>query len=151
MNPKFLMDTFNIDPKKSLGQNFLHDPQALEKIVETANLAPGETVLEVGPGTGTLTVHLAQCATRVVAVEIDDRLLRVLKKQLCDFSNVEIVHADILETDVEALVGDGDYLVVANLPYYITSAILRHLLEVEHKPRRMILTMQQEVAERLVA
>src|SRR5258708_39678134 len=151
MNPKYLLDTFNIDPKKSLGQNFLHDPQALEKIVTTADIAPGDTVLEVGPGTGALTVHLAQSAARVVAVEIDDRLIPVLEKQLCHFSNVEILHADILKTDVQALVGEGDYVVVANLPYYITSAILRHLLELEHKPRRLILTVHQEVAERLVA
>lgn len=151
MNPKYLLDTFNIDPKKSLGQNFLHDPQALEKIVATADIAPTDTVLEVGPGTGALTVHLAQSAARVIAVEIDDRLIPVLEKQLCDFSNVEILHADILKTDVQALVGDGDYVVVANLPYYITSAILRHLLELPHKPRRLVLTVQQEVAERLVA
>lgn len=151
MNPKYLLDTFNIDPKKSLGQNFLHDPQALEKIVATADIAPDDTVLEVGPGTGALTVHLAQSAARVIAVEIDDRLIPVLEKQLCDFSNVQILHADILKTDVQALVGDGDYVVVANLPYYITSAILRHLLELPHKPRRLVLTVQQEVAERLIA
>jgi 16S rRNA (adenine1518-N6/adenine1519-N6)-dimethyltransferase len=151
MNPKFLMDTFNLDPKKSLGQNFLHDPQALEKIVVTAEVMPEDTVLEVGPGTGALTVFLAQSAARVIAVEIDDRLLPVLRQQLGDFPNVEIVHADILETNVEELVGDGDYIVVANLPYYITSAILRHLLEVEHKPKRLVLTVQQEVAERLIA
>jgi 16S rRNA (adenine1518-N6/adenine1519-N6)-dimethyltransferase len=151
MNPKYLMDTFNLDPKKSLGQNFLHDPQALEKIVVSADVMPEDTILEVGPGTGALTVFLAQSAARVIAVEIDDRLLPVLRQQLGDFPNVEIVHNDILETNVEELVGPSDYIVVANLPYYITSAILRHLLEVEHKPKRLVLTVQQEVAERLIA
>jgi 16S rRNA (adenine1518-N6/adenine1519-N6)-dimethyltransferase len=151
MNPKYLLDVFDIAPKKSLGQNFLHDPSALEKIVSVAELMPEDTVLEVGPGTGTLTVALAQSVVRVIAVEIDGRLLPVLQRTLGDFPNVEVIHADILETDVEALVGPEDYSVVANLPYYITSAVMRHLLKVRHKPQRLILTMQEEVAERLVA
>jgi 16S rRNA (adenine1518-N6/adenine1519-N6)-dimethyltransferase len=151
MNPKYLLDVFDIAPKKSLGQNFLHDPNALEKIVSIAELMPEDTVLEVGPGTGTLTVALAQSAAHVIAVEIDGRLLPVLQRTLGDFPNVEVIHADILETDVEALIGPRNYSVVANLPYYITSAVMRHLLEVRHKPQRLILTMQEEVAERLVA
>jgi 16S rRNA (adenine1518-N6/adenine1519-N6)-dimethyltransferase len=151
MNPKYLMDTFEVVPKKSLGQNFLHDPNALEKIVETADLMPGDLVLEVGPGTGTLTVALAQSRAQVVAVEIDERLIPILQQQLADFPDVRIVHADILETEIADLVGNDDYTVVANLPYYITSAILRHLLETPHKPRRLVLTVQQEVAERLTA
>jgi 16S rRNA (adenine1518-N6/adenine1519-N6)-dimethyltransferase len=151
MNPKYLLDSFDIDPKKSLGQNFLHDPNAQEKIIETAELMPEDTVLEIGPGTGALTVCLAQSAARVIAVEIDDRLIPVLEQQLRDFSNVALIQADILETDVQELVDDSDYVVVANLPYYITSAILRHLLEVEHKPQRLVLTVQQEVAERMIA
>ena len=151
MNPKYLMDTFNIGPKKSLGQNFLHDPNTLEKIVATAEISPNDTVVEVGPGTGALTVYLAQIASRMLAIEIDNRLIPVLQQQLRDFPNVEIVHSDILETDVEQLVGEGEYIVVGNLPYYITSAILRHLLDKTHKPKRLIMTVQQEVAERLVA
>src|SRR5882724_1064815 len=151
MNPKYLMDTFNVDPKKSLGQNFLHDPNALEKIVHTAGITAQDTVLEIGPGTGALTVYLAQTAAQVIAVEIDDRLLPIIKHQLCDFSNVRVVHADILNVDIDDLAYDREYIVVANLPYYITSAILRHLLEGSHKPKRLILTVQQEVAERLVA
>lgn len=150
MNPKYLMDMFSLTPKKSLGQNFLHDPQALEKIVATADLPPNATVLEIGPGTGALTVHLAQKAAHVVAVEIDDRLFAILERQLRDFSNVQLVHADILETNLPDLIGSKDYTVVANLPYYITSAILRYLLETPHRPRRLVLTVQQEVADRLV-
>jgi 16S rRNA (adenine1518-N6/adenine1519-N6)-dimethyltransferase len=151
MNPKYVLDSFEVVPKKSLGQNFLHDPNALEKIVETADLMPGDTVLEIGAGTGALTVFLAQSRANVVAIEIDERLLPILRQQLVDFPNVQIVHADILETPIEELVDERDYVVVANLPYYITSAILRHLLEARHKPRRLVLTVQQEVAERLVA
>ncbi len=151
MNPKYVLDNFQIVPKKSLGQNFLHDPNALEKIVETADLMPGDTVLEVGAGTGALTVFLAQSKARVIALEIDERLLPILRQQLADCPNVQIVQGDILEINVEQLVGGNDYVVVANLPYYITSAILRHLLEARHKPRRLVLTVQQEVAERLVA
>ncbi len=151
MNPKYLMDTFNIDPKKSLGQNFLHDPNALEKIVHTAGITSQDTVLEIGPGTGALTVYLAQTAAQVIAVEIDDRLMPILEQQLRDFSNVQVIHADILNVDIDDLVYGREFIVVANLPYYITSAILRHLLEGSHKPKRLILTVQQEVAERLVA
>src|SRR5689334_17499586 len=137
MNPKYLMDTFNIGPKKSLGQNFLHDPNALEKIIATAEIKSHDTVLEVGPGTGALTVYLAQIASRVVAVEIDNRLIPVLQQQLRDFPNVELIHADILETDLTGLMGNNDYIVVGNLPYYITSAILRYLLDRPHKPKRL--------------
>ncbi|HVO42934.1 MAG TPA: 16S rRNA (adenine(1518)-N(6)/adenine(1519)-N(6))-dimethyltransferase RsmA [Aggregatilineales bacterium] len=151
MNPKYLMDTFGLEPKKSLGQNFLHDPGVLEKIVSTAALRPEDTVLEIGPGTGALTVHLAQSGARVVAVEIDERLLPILERQLGDFQNVKLVHGDILEIEPDRLVGDEDYVVVANLPYYVTSAILQHMLAASHKPRRMVITVQQEVAERIVA
>jgi 16S rRNA (adenine1518-N6/adenine1519-N6)-dimethyltransferase len=144
-----LLDMYEIDPKKSLGQNFLHDPNALDRILKAADLQPGDTVVEVGPGTGALTVKLAPLVERVIAVELDDRLLPILEDVLPE--NVELLHADILNTAVEALVGEGAYKVVANLPYYITSAILRHLLEVSHKPTTLVLTVQQEVAERMVA
>lgn len=151
MNPKFLLDSSEIVPKKSLGQNFLHDPNALEKIVATAEIMPGETVLEVGAGTGALTVHLAQRSGRVIAVEIDQRLIPILKRQVGDYPQVEIVCNDILNLNLSDLIGPSQYVVVANLPYYITSAILRHLLETPHKADRMVLTVQQEVAERLSA
>lgn len=151
MNPKYLLDMFDIAPKKSLGQNFLHDPNALEKIVSVADLQPDDTVLEIGPGTGALTVKLAQSAGRVVAVEIDERLIRPLRRQVGAFANVEIICANFLELDFEPLFGGREYKVVANLPYYITTLILRRLLEARHKPRRLVLTVQQEVAERMVA
>lgn len=151
MNPKELLEQYDLLPKKSLGQNFLHDPNALEKIASSAALTKDSTVLEIGPGTGTLTEVLAQHAGRVIAVEVDERLRPILEQRFEAYPHVELIYQDILATDVAALVGSGDYVVVANVPYYITSAILRHLLENEHRPRRLILTMQLEVAERLIA
>lgn len=151
MNPRALLEQYDISPKKSLGQNFLHDPNTLEKIVESADLMPEDTVLEIGPGTGALTEVLARTVARVVAVELDQRLEPILRERLEPLGNVEVVFRDILETDVAGLVGPGPYVVVANVPYYITSAIIRHLLEVEHRPERLVLTVQYEVADRLVA
>ena len=151
MNPKSLLDFYQIHPKKSLGQNFVQDPHALEKIVAAAELSPDDTVLEIGPGTGALTEFLAQIARRVIAVELDMRLQPILSAALGHLRHVEFVYADILKTDVPALVGVGDYVVVANVPYYITSAILRSLLDSPHRPRRIVMTVQLEVAERLVA
>lgn len=151
MNVKYLLEKMDIQPKKSLGQNFLQDPNTLEKIANAADIAPSDTVLEIGAGTGALTVKLAQRAAQVLAIEIDERLLPVLHSQLRDFPNVRLYHADILQVNLDALLGSRPYLVVANLPYYITSRILRHLFEARNKAQRLILTVQQEVAERLVA
>ncbi len=151
MNPKEILERYAVDPRKSLGQNFLHDPNAVEKIVTTAELMPEDTALEIGPGTGMLTEALARAAARVVAVELDQRLAPILAERLAPYPNVELVFQDFLETDVSALIGDHDFTVVANVPYYITSAILRHLFDAPRRPRRIVLTVQLEVAERLVA
>ncbi|PJF40238.1 MAG: ribosomal RNA small subunit methyltransferase A [Phototrophicales bacterium] len=151
MNPKTLLDDYEIAPKKSLGQNFLHDPNALEKIVTTAEIMPSDIVLEVGAGTGTLTQYLAQAARRVISVEVDERLKPILDEQLADYPNVWVIYQDILELDAASLLWPDDYIVVANLPYYITSAILRQLLEHDHRPMRLVLTVQLEVAERIIA
>ena len=150
-NPKSLLDRHALQPKKSLGQNFLHDPNTLEKIAASADLTPEDTVLEIGPGTGALTDVLARMAGRVIAIELDGRLEPILRERFADRPNVRVVFGDILETDVAAVVGPEPYSVVANVPYYITSAILRHLLEAAHRPQRIVMTIQLEVAERLVA
>jgi 16S rRNA (adenine1518-N6/adenine1519-N6)-dimethyltransferase len=151
VNPKTLLDQHELQPKKGLGQNFLHDPGALEKIAEMAELTGEDTVLEIGPGTGALTQYLARAAKKVIAVEVDDRLKPILDSELSAYPNVWVIYQDILTVDVAALLHSQPYIVVANLPYYITSAILRHLLESNHPPRRLVLTVQWEVAERIVA
>jgi len=151
MNDRERLERHDIAPKKSLGQNFLHDPHALEKIVEVADVTPDTTVLEIGPGTGHLTRVLAGAAGRVIAVELDDRLVPLLREEFAAQPHVTVIHGDILELDLRALLGDEPYVVVANLPYDITSAILRRLLDHEPRPQRLVLTVQREVAERLVA
>lgn len=151
MNPRDLLNTYHIEPKKGLGQNFLHDPNALQKIADSAGIAPGDTVIEIGPGTGALTEALAKQAARVIAIELDERLQPLLEARFASTPTVEFHYADILRTDVGALAGGAPYLVVANVPYYITGAIMRHLFESQPRPARMVLTMQLEVAQKLVA
>lgn len=150
MHPRQILDRYGIMPKQSLGQNFLFDEALLARIAATAELSPDDRVLEIGPGLGTLTRQLARAAARVVAVELDGRLLPILRYELEPFANIELVHADILSFD-PASQFDAPYVVVANVPYYITGAILRHLLESRPRPRRMVMTVQREVAERLAA
>lgn len=151
MNDRALLEQHGISPKKSMGQNFLHDPNTLAKIVASADLPLGATVLEIGSGTGNLTDVLARHAGRVIAVELDDRLVPLLHRRFEGQPNVDVIHGDILEVNVADHVGAGPYMIVANVPYYITSAILRHIFEELPRPHRVVLTMQREVAERLVA
>lgn len=146
-----LLRQFDLRPRKGLGQHFLVDKGALGRIVAAAELGPQEVVLEVGAGLGTLTRALAAAAGRVVAVEVDERLVPLLKGELADCPNVCLVQGDILSLDPAELMQGGPYKVVANLPYAITSAALRHLLESRSPPTRMVLTVQREVAERIVA
>lgn len=150
-NPKALLDHHELQPKKSLGQNFLHDPNTLEKIVSTAELMPDDTVVEIGPGTGTLTRQLAEKARHVISIEIDEDMRPILDAELSAFDNVILVYEDFLKVDVLRLVGSKPFVVVANVPYYITSKIIRHLLEPHRRPRRIVLTVQYEVAERIIA
>ncbi|MEX1019939.1 MAG: 16S rRNA (adenine(1518)-N(6)/adenine(1519)-N(6))-dimethyltransferase RsmA [Litorilinea sp.] len=147
-----------LHPKRSLGQNFLLDDVHLDRIAQAAELVDTDTVLEIGPGLGVLTTRLAQQAARVIAVELDDRLIEYLETRLADYSNVQIVHGDILEVDPGQLISGAPtvspsvaYKVVANLPYYITSAVLRHLLEAHARPTRAVVMVQKEVAERICA
>jgi len=151
LNIRAILERYGLQAKKSLGQNFLTDPSALEKIVEAAEIMPGEEVLEIGPGLGSLTRYLAQAARRVIAVELDSKLLEALKEVLASWQNVKIIHGDILKIDPAALVEGAGYAVVANIPYYITSAVIRHLLESKARPSRLVLTVQREVADRICA
>ncbi len=163
-----LVRRYRIDPKRSLGQNFLVDETHLDRIAAAADLSPTDVVLEIGPGLGTLTERLAAQAGSVVAVELDDRLIELLRGRFADQPHVRIVHGDILELAPARLIvpqeppaGQFDnrqfdnrqfnYKVVANLPYYITSAVLRHLLEAEVRPTLAVVMVQKEVAERICA
>lgn len=144
-----LLQQHGLRPTKKMGQNFLQDPNILEKIVRAADVQPNDTVLEVGPGLGSLTRHLAVAAEKVIAVELDSWIIPALNSSLSGYTNVEVVENDILKTNPATLNLSADYLVVANIPYNITSAVLRHLLESSPRPRRMVLTIQKEVAERI--
>jgi 16S rRNA (adenine1518-N6/adenine1519-N6)-dimethyltransferase len=151
LNIRALLRTHNLRPKKGLGQNFLSDPGILDRIVESAQIPPHTTVLEVGPGLGSLTRFLAVATRQVVAVELDANFIPVLHEVLASTDNVAIHQGDILALDPTQLIPDEDYLVVANIPYNITSALIRHLLEAARKPQRIVLTIQQEVAARICA
>jgi 16S rRNA (adenine1518-N6/adenine1519-N6)-dimethyltransferase len=151
LNIPALLRKYDLRPDKRLGQNFLVDENALQNIVDLAAISADEAVLEIGPGLGSLTRRLALSAKRVVVVELDQRLIPVLGDTLAAFSNISVVEGDILALDPAALMEGLDYLVVANIPYYITSALIRHLLEARHTPQRLILTVQEEVARRICA
>jgi 16S rRNA (adenine1518-N6/adenine1519-N6)-dimethyltransferase len=143
---------FSLHIRKSLGQHFLVDRAVLEGIVTAATLELGDTVIEVGPGLGVLTRELADRAGRVVAIELDDELAIALKAEMALFDNVTVVNRDILKTEMASLLGgQTEYKVVANLPYYITAAVLRHFLTASPKPRLMVLMLQKEVAEAITA
>ncbi len=146
-----LLKRHGITPKKSLGQNFLISHSALKQIVQTANLSRNDVVLEIGAGVGNLTRLLGTQAGRVVAVELDNRMLLPLEEILGGFENVEIVHGDIMRLKPGGLGLIAGYKVVANIPYYITSALMRHLLESDPRPSLMVVTVQSDVAKRMCA
>lgn len=151
LNAAAILKRHGLHARKALGQNFLEDPLALERIVSAAEIEREDTVLEVGPGLGSLTRYLAVAARAVVAVELDRDLLPPLRAVLSAYQNVSLIHGDILKLSPRELISAESYLVVANIPYYITSAVIRHLLENEPKPRRIVLTIQKEVAQRICA
>lgn len=142
--------------KKSLGQNFLIDPNILRKIVGQADLTKQSAAIEIGPGIGALTEHLARSAGKVLAFEIDQRLLPVLDDTLSPYDNISIIHSDILKADVAAAIakeleGYDDIMVVANLPYYVTTPIIMKLLLEKLPIRGLVVMLQKEVAERITA
>ena len=136
---------------KKLGQNFLIKRGIVDEIVRAAELTPGEPVLEVGPGIGTLTQGLAQSGADVTAIELDRRLLEVLDTTLASYDNVRIVHGDVLKLDVPTIMNHKPFKVVANLPYYITTPIIMSLLESKLPIERLVVMVQKEVALRMVA
>ena len=151
LDAEALLRRYRLHAHKGLGQNFLQDPLALESIVAAAEIRPTDSVLEIGPGLGSLTRYLAVAAKEVIAVELDANLISPLKTVLSPHQNVQIIHGDILKLSPKDVIPENNYLVVANIPYYITSAVIRHLLESGSKPRRIVLTIQKEVAQRICA
>ena len=150
------MSGYGIRPIKSLGQNFLADNNTIEKIIDAAEITSDNLVIEIGPGAGSLTKKLAERAGNLVAVEIDKNLIPLLNDVMADAKNFEIIHSDILKTDIKTQILDrypqyDSYKVVANLPYYITTPILMNFLENPNPPETMVVMMQKEVAERMAA
>lgn len=154
-----LLRQFGFKPKKRLGQHFLIKEAVLENILSAAELNPGDIVIEIGPGFGILTEGLARRGARVIAVELDSKLVALLKKRLVAFPDVIIVHADILKVTPRQLLQDNlpatelvrGYKVIANLPYYITSRVLSHFLEAQPRPSEMVVMVQEEVGEAIAA
>jgi len=152
---KCLLDRHGFRFSKSLGQNFLIDENILQKIINGAQIAPEDIVLEIGPGVGTLTTALARQAEKVVAVEIDRSLKPILEETLEGFNNVEVIYGDILKLNLEELLKDKldskPFKIVANLPYYITTPIIMRFLENDCPYRSITVMIQQEVAGRMAA
>ena len=147
-NIKSLLKKHNAVPSKRFGQNFLIDKNIIKKILNQAELSPKDVVLEIGPGIGTMTIELARKAKKIIAVEKDPKMVEILKETTQDFQNIEIINKDIMKYEVPKI-KYRDYKVVANLPYYITSPVIRKLLETENKPKEIILMVQKEVAQRI--
>jgi len=149
---KRLLRQSGIRARKRLGQHFLADESVLQAIVQAAELSSADTVIEVGPGLGILTAELVKRAGNVVAVELDTKLASLLKRRLASPSNLRVINADVLKVSPsELLEGTSHYKVVANLPYYITSPVLRYFVEASPKPSLMVVMVQKEVGEAIVA
>jgi len=151
-----LCEKYNIHPDKSKGQNFLVRAEPLLKIIETARLKKEDIILEIGPGFGVLTKELAKIAKRVIAVELDEKIIQVVKKEFKDIKNVEFINKNILKLSdgqIQELIGaNRSYKIVANLPYNITGQFLKKFLTIHHnKPKEIILMLQKEVVERICA
>ena len=142
----------NMRPKKSLGQNFLVNPHIIDKIVDAAEISKDDIILEVGPGTGLLTKKLAEKAGKVIAVEKDNRLIEPLKETFKNYPNIEIIGGDALNLEFRILnLEFSNYKVVGNIPYYITSHLLKTIFEKWPQPKLIVLTIQKEVAQRIMA
>jgi 16S rRNA (adenine1518-N6/adenine1519-N6)-dimethyltransferase len=146
-----LLSAHNIRPNKSFGQNFLINRSALNEIIEAAEMEPSDEILEVGAGTGVLTRELAQQARRVVAVELERDMLALLEETTASHTNVELIARNLLQLDPVEVFAQRPYKLVANLPYYITAPTFRHFLESANPPRLLVVMVQLEVAQRIVA
>lgn len=156
MRTREIMRKYGFSFKKSLGQNFLIDPNILRNITKYAGLTKETGVIEIGPGIGALTEHLARRAKKVVAYEIDQRLLPILDDTLSPYDNIRILHEDVLKADLRQMIeeefaGIQDMMVVANLPYYVTTPIILKLLEEKLPVRGIVVMLQKEVGDRIAA
>lgn len=156
MNLNDRLKKHHITLQKKYGQNFIGDPALLERIATVCDWQPGDRALEIGPGAGTLTRAIAREAEEVLAVEIDRRLAPLLEETLADCANVHLVFTDALKADLDALIRDtlgwdGRYKLIANLPYYITTPLIMHVLEDSEKVSELVIMVQKEVGERLCA
>ena len=148
---RHILKAFNLHASHRLGQNFLISPGVVRAVVEAAEIEPGDHVLEIGPGIGTLTQGLLEAGAEVTAVELDKKLPAVLAETLKGYEHLNVVQGDILKTDIAALMGGAPFKVAANLPYYITTPILLSLLEQKLPITRIVTMVQKEVAERMTA
>ena len=151
---KELLKFHNLWAKKRLGQNFLVDEKVFDRIIEASDLKPSDNVIEVGPGTGFLTERLIEKAEHVTAVELDKNMIRLLKDRFKGVSNLTLVNEDILKFNpcrraIDCAPSGYGYKVVANIPYYITSPLIKHFLQSDHRPELMVLLVQKEVAEKI--
>ncbi len=156
LRTRAILEKYNFTFKKSLGQNFLIDLNILNNIVNEAGITEQSGAIEIGPGIGALTEQLAKKAEKVIAFEIDQRLLPVLADTLQPYSNVKIIHSDVLKADVKKVIleefrADQEIMVVANLPYYVTTPILMKLLEEKLPIKQIVVMIQKEVADRIAA
>lgn len=154
MNLNDRLKKHHITLQKKYGQNFIGDPALLERIATVCDWQPGDRALEIGPGAGTLTRAIAREAEEVLAVEIDRRLAPLLEETLADCANVHLIFTDALKADLDALMRDtlgwdGRYKLIANLPYYITTPLIMHVLEDSEKVSELVIMVQKEVGERL--
>ena len=152
---KFLMKKYNLTANKKLGQNFLVDSEAINSIVASANLTKKDMVIEIGPGLGTLTSMLIEKAGKVIAIELDDRMIKILGDRFLLYDNFELINEDVLKVDLSSLIEKNSEFenikFVSNLPYYITTPIIMKLLENRLKIESITIMIQKEVAERIVA
>ncbi len=148
---RHILKAFNLHASHRLGQNFLISPGVVSSVVEAAEIEPGDRVLEIGPGIGTLTQGLLEAGAIVTAVELDKKLPAVLAETLKGYEHLSVVQGDILKTDISALMGDGPFKVAANLPYYITTPIMLSLLEQKLPITKIVTMVQKEVAGRMIA
>jgi 16S rRNA (adenine1518-N6/adenine1519-N6)-dimethyltransferase len=149
---KKLLAEYDLHAKKGLGQNFLIEGGVLKKIAAAAELTPTDTVIEVGPGLGVLTETLLEQAGKVIAIELDNHLADILKTRFAGVAKITVINDDVLKVNPADILGkETNYMVVANLPYYITSAVIRHFLEAPVKPNTLVLMVQKEVAKQITA